>query len=214
MTDPPPTHDLTEPGITVEPHPGLGPAPDRDHFSTRRLVRWAVVLLAIVVGVVVCWHDNAYAHDGVVLTLHTDGRGAVWADVAWEDGHPVSESIAAALTAHSQAGTQVGPVALTALPGLGAVRYSGTLAAGRWRVVIDAAEPGTGTCTADFEVGTGAKPQSVTCERPPPFVAAPTPAAASGSGPGTRTFVFVGIGVAVLVAAGLALLMLRDRSPS
>jgi hypothetical protein len=208
MTDPQPAHAHTPSAVdSCEP----GPAPGAPRASGRRLLRWAIVLFAMVVGVVVCWHDNAYAHDGVVLTVHTDGQGSVWADVAWEDGHPVSESISAAITAHSQAGTRVGPIAMTALPGLGSVRYSGTLAAGRWRVVVDAAEPGTGTCTADFEIGKQASPQTVKCDRPPAYVAEPTPAK---SGSGSRTLTFVAIAAGILVIAGVAMLMARQRTTS
>lgn len=219
MTDPEPADSGTEPRSAeggTEPRSAVGsaeagPVPDTTGVPTRRLVRWAIVLLAMVLGVVVCWHDNAYAHDNVVLTLHTDGRGSVWADVTWEDGHPVSESIAAAITANSQAGTQIGPAAMTALPGSGAVRYSGTLAPGHWRVVVEAASPGTGTCTADFEIGKAATAQTVKCDKRPAAVAQPAPAK---TGSGSRTFIFVAVGIGIVLAAGLALLMARQRFPS
>jgi hypothetical protein len=204
----------------TEPHAAQGPAgpsPTDGHHrtATRRLVYWSAVLIAMIVGLVVCWHDTAHAHDGVVLTVHTDGRGSVWADVAWEDGHPVGEAIVAAMTAQSQAGRQVGPVSLTALAGEGTVRYKGTLAAGRWAVTVDAAAPGTGTCKAEFVVGTAGKPQSKKCDAPPAFIpdsaAAQAPPEGGGSG---RTLAFAAVGIGVVVAGGVGLLMLRERRSS
>ena len=210
----------------TEPHAAQGPAgaspadaqsPTESHHrtATRRLIYWSAVLIAMIIGLVVCWHDTAHAHDGVVLTVHTDGRGSVWADVAWEDGHPVGEAIVAAMTAQSQAGKQVGPVSLTALAGEGTVRYKGTLAAGRWSVTVDAAAPGTGTCKAEFVVGAAGQPQSKKCDAPPAFVSGPAAAPAPSEGGGSgRTLAFAAVGIGVVLAAGVGVLMLRERRSS
>jgi hypothetical protein len=181
-------------------------------LSTRRLIRWAAVVAAMVVGLLMCWYDTAHAHGSVIVTLHSDGRGSVWADLKWNDGHPVSENIAAAITARSRDGKRVGPVAMAGYPGEPTIRYEGTLAAGQWTVTVEAAEPATGICSADFAVGAGAQPNTVTCGGGRTIAAEPTQAAGSGGSSSGRTLMFAAIVAGVVVVAGLALLMVRDRS--
>jgi hypothetical protein len=185
------------------------PGPRVPHLA-RRLVRFAAVLAAMVVAVVACWHDHAYAHDTVQLTLHSDGRGSIWADVAWEDGHPVSETVAAAISARSQSGQSVGPLPMAPVSRAGTVVYEGTLPSGQWAVRVEAAAPGTGVCSGDFAVSNTGAPSTVTCGR---TTKAPAPVAAprTEDGSGGRTLLFAGIVVVVLVA-GAALLVARART--
>jgi hypothetical protein len=181
-------------------------------ISPRRLVSWAAVVCVIILAVVACWHDTAYAHGNVVLTLHSDGRGSVWADVAWEDGHPVAEPIAAAISGQSAAGGSLGPAAMRGTPGEATVRYEGTLAPGRWTVTVDAATPGPGTCTATFDVGPEAVEGSTTCAPPTPL---PGAAASGGDDVGEVTggvpWGVVAITAGVLLAAGVVLALTTRR---
>ena len=190
-------------------------------ISPRRLVRWTAVVCLMIFTVVACWHDTAYAHGGVVLTVHSDGRGSVWVDVAWEDGHPVTESVAAAFTARSAAGQGVGPAGMAGIPGGATVRYEGTLAPGDWTVTVDAAAPGPGTCTAAFTVGPAAEPVSTTCGKPTPTGHAPADDeagddAAGGQGPDSAgppvPWAPIVIATGVLLASAGALLVARRRA--
>ena len=176
-------------------------------LSTRRLVRWAAVLASITFAVVACWHDTAYAHGTVLLTLHTDGRGSVWADVAWQDGHPVSEPITGVITARSDSGEAVGPVAMVGTVGEPRVRYAGTLPPGRWQVTADAHTPGTGTCTAEFAVGPTEREQSIRCGTPVPTAA---PIRAAREEPASRApWILLGVVVVAVLAGGAARLLLK-----
>jgi hypothetical protein len=161
----------------------------------------------MIFAVVACWHDTAYAHDGVVLTVHSDGRGSVWADATWADGHPVGEPLVAAISGQSDAGQALGPAPLAA--GTPAARYEGTLEPGRWTVTVDAAAPGAGTCTAEFLVGPEATEQSATCGAPalPATTAHDAPA-----GDGSDRRVLLGIvGLALAAAVGVGALVARRR---
>jgi hypothetical protein len=176
-------------------------------ISPRRFVRWTAVIAVMIFVVVACWHDPAHSHAGVALTLHSDGRGSVWADVAWADGHPVGEPVAAAVTGRAADGTAVGPVAMAGTPGRATVRYEGTLPQGRWTVTVDAAAPAPGTCTAEFEVGPGAAEAVTRCGPP---AAGPAPVAARrDGGPPWPVVVVV---AAVLLAGGAALTLTRRPS--
>lgn len=106
------------------------------------LVRLAALTLAWAVVVCVGLAEPARAHDGVDVTVHTDGAGGVWATVTWADGHPVAEHITALVTATSPQGQRVGPEAMTAGAAAGTVSYAGTLAAGQWLVSVDVAPAG------------------------------------------------------------------------
>jgi hypothetical protein len=176
-------------------------------ISPRRFVRWAAVLAAMIFVVVACWHDPAYSHAGMALTLHSDGRGSVWADVAWADGHPVGEPVAAAVTGAAADGATIGPVAMAGTPGRATVRYEGTLPPGRWTVTVDAAAPAPGICTAEFEVGPGAAEAVNRCGPPP----APAPVAAPPAGDGGPPLPVVVVVAGVLLAGGAALTLTRRR---
>ena len=60
-------------------------------------------------------------------------------DVAWADGHPVTELIAGTIFAVGPGGAQVGPAALSRLQGSSTLVYEGALRPGSWQVTVDVA---------------------------------------------------------------------------
>jgi hypothetical protein len=172
-------------------------------------VRLSRVLgFAAVLAAVLGFPGTAVAHATVALTVNTDGRGSVSVDVAWSDGHLVTEPMAATMTAvPTTAGAAgVGPVALTRLPGRPTVVYSGTLPTGQWRVTVDTALPGIGHCEAVLRVDPAGAPASTRCG----VTASPTAAAARSST--TLPLVVAGLAAACAAAVLLALLVRRRRS--
>jgi hypothetical protein len=135
----------------------------------------AVAIVAAAVAV----PAPAQAHAGLTLVVNDDGRGNVSVDVAWADGHPVTEPIAGTLLGSGPGGAQAGPVSLTRLPGTSTVVYEGALAPGSWQVTVDVAIPAIGRCAAAVVVAAAkapAKPGTTRCaSSPPPAVAAATP---------------------------------------
>ena len=109
----------------------------------RRVLAAAVAGLA---AAAVALPAPAQAHAGLALTVNDDGRGNVSVDVAWADGHPVTEPIAGTLLATGA--EQVGPSALTRLPGTSTLVYGQPLPPGTWQVVVDVALPAIGRCAA------------------------------------------------------------------
>lgn len=168
-----------------------------------------VLGFAAVLAAVLGFPGTAVAHATVALTVNTDGRGSVSVDVAWSDGHPVTEPMAATMTAvPNTAGVAgVGPVALTRLPGRPTVVYSGTLPTGQWRVTVDTALPGIGHCEAVVRVDPAGAPASTRCG----VTASPTARAAASDRSPTRWLVAAGVAAA---AAGTILLALRLRRRS
>jgi hypothetical protein len=176
-----------------------------DYVRLSRVLGFAAVLAAVL-----GFPGTAAAHATVALTVNTDGRGSVSVDVAWSDGHPVTEPMAATMiatpvTATGAAG--VGPVALTRLPGQPTVVYSGTLAAGEWRVTVDTALPGVGHCEAVVRVDPAGTPASTPCG----VTASPTAQAAGSST--NVPLVVAGAAAACVTVALLAFLYVRRRSP-
>jgi hypothetical protein len=143
----------------------------------RRILTAAVAVLAAVVAM----PAPAQAHAALALVVNDDGRGSVSVDVAWADGHPVTEPIAGTLLGIGPGGAQVGPVPLTRLPGTSTVVYEGALRPGLWQVTVDVAMPAIGRCAAQVTVAAKAKPGTTRCAASPPAVVAqPAPAPASG----------------------------------
>lgn len=164
------------------------------------LVRLAALTLAWAVVVCVGLAEPARAHDGVDVTVHTDGAGGVWATVTWADGHPVAEHITALVTATSPQGQRVGPEAMTAGAAAGTVSYAGTLAAGQWLVSVDVALPAVGHCEADVPVDpTNPRVTQTRCLAPrsPTVAAAPTESSRGGVG----LVVAVPVGIIAAIAA-------------
>ena len=170
--------------------------------AVRRLLTAAVATLAAAVAV----PAPAQAHAGLTLVVNHDGRGSVSVDVAWADGHPVTEPIAGTLLGIGPAGSQVGPVPLARLPGTSTVIYEGALRPGSWQVTVDVALPAIGRCAAPVTVtaaDTPAKAGSTRCAAsPPPAAASPAPATDS-AWPVWLTVLVVVAGAAVVIA-GLA----------
>lgn len=144
----------------------------------------AVTAAALAVAVTV--PAPAQAHAGLGLVVNDDGRGNVSVDVAWADGHPVTEGIAGTLLAVRATGVQVGPAPLRRLPGTSTLVLPSTLPVGAWQVTVDVALPGIGRCEAPVTVpaaDTAARPGSTRCAPPPAAAEQPAPPAASPAWP-------------------------------
>jgi hypothetical protein len=177
----------------------------------RRVRGWLPAPLATVFLLLVTVAP-AQAHTGLVLTVNDDGRGSVSVDVAWADGHPVSEPMAGTLTAVSARGTQVGPAALTRLPDRPTVVYDGTLKPGTWQVTVDLAVPGIGHCAAEVQVAATARPGSTRCaDTPPPAAAAAGAEPASGGG---VSWPLLGVAAVIVLATSAAVVVGRRRVTS
>jgi hypothetical protein len=182
--------------------------------ATRRGLTTATSLLTALLAVL--WIATpAQAHEGVNVTLHTDGSGGVWGVVTYVDGHAVAGSINAIMLAVSpdDPNKRVGPVSLKTEESQtdGTVRYGGVLEPGRWTVSFDVASPGLASCSFTITaaaVGSAPAPAQQACAAS--FW--PTPAPES-SGAGTSAIVAVVAVGAVLLAVALFIAMRarRDR---
>ncbi len=149
------------------------------------MVRKVLLMTATAIAVAVTVPAPAQAHAGLALTVNDDGRGSVSVEVAWADGHPVTEGMAGTLIAVGPAGTQVGPAPLTRLPGASTLVLSDALPAGAWTVTVDVALPGIGRCAAPVTVVAAdatARPGTTRCapSAAPSAVAAAAPAPSGG----------------------------------
>jgi hypothetical protein len=179
---------------------------------TPRLAHLAALTLAWAVAMCVLVARPAQAHDGVDVTVHTDGAGGVWATVTWVDGHPVTERITALITATSAQGQRIGPEAMAAGATTGTVSYAGTLPGGVWAVSVDVALPAVGHCEADVTVDPASPTANRTqCLSPRP----PTPAAAppGSSGGAVWLVAAIPVGIAAVIAA-LAVWRRATRGPA
>jgi len=183
--------------------------------ATRRWLTTAVALLTAFVAVLGV-AAPAQAHEGVNVTLFTDGSGGVWGVVTYADGHPVAGSINAIMLAVSSddPNKRVGPVSLKTEDGQtdGMVRYGGVLEPGSWQVSFDVASPGLASCAFTITAvaaGSPPTPQQKACAAS--FW--PTPAPESSEGGGTSLVVAVVAVGAVLLAVALWIAMRarRDR---
>ena len=159
------------------------------------------VLMAVAAGMAaaaVALPGPAQAHAGLALTVNDDGHGNVSVDVAWADGHPVTETIAGTLMATGD--VQVGPAPLTRLPGTYTLVYPRPLPEGTWQVVVDVALPAIGRCAAPVTVGgAAAKPGTTRCIPSADPIVAP---------PSSDSFPWLPM-VGGASAAGVVLLLLR-----
>ncbi|MET7392192.1 hypothetical protein ABZS66_01660 [Dactylosporangium sp. NPDC005572] len=181
---------------------GSGPASWR-----RRAAAWFVAVIAATSAAVFGCADHAEAHDGVILTLHGDGRGSVWVTVAWQDGHPVTEAVGMTMLATSSAGGRVGPAGLQRKGD--ALTYPGTLAPGEWTVVAEMGTPAIGRCQGVLRVAAAdasAAPDQTMCA--PPVVAAPPPP------PPARSLAWIWYLVGVLVVTALVVWAFFRRRPA
>ncbi|MEV4517775.1 hypothetical protein AB0K00_53550 [Dactylosporangium sp. NPDC049525] len=156
--------------------------------------RGTAVAVALVAGMLFGTATPAAAHDGVILTLHGDGRGSVWVTAAWQDGHPVTEAVGITLLATTADGRREGPAGLRRNGD--ALTYAGTLGAGDWTVVAEMGTPAIGRCQGVLHVATDGAPQDIVCA-PPPAAATPPPAPAVKA---SYTWVWYALGVVALAA--------------
>ncbi|GAA3256423.1 hypothetical protein GCM10010532_106400 [Dactylosporangium siamense] len=164
-----------------------------------------MVAAALVAGVVFGTASPAAAHDGVILTLHGDGRGSVWVTATWQDGHPVTEAVGITLLATTADGRRQGPAGLRRNGD--ALTFAGTLDAGDWTVVAEMGTPAIGRCQGVLHVAADGAPQDIVCA-PPPAAATPPPAATAPKA--SYTWVWYALGVAAL--AGLAAWLFHRKS--
>ena len=134
---------------------GRRPVQVPDRAAGARRVTLAA-LLAAALGTVVALTGlaaSASAHGGdVVISLGTDGAGGISVNLTYKnDGHPVEESADVSVTAESDAGETVGPVALrSASEGVGwYVSDPGVLAEGHWLLTATMTEPAEATGSAE-----------------------------------------------------------------
>lgn len=152
----------------------------------------------------------AAAHDGVLPTVHHDGRGTVWITLAWADGHPISEPATALLSGHSTQGGSVAATALRPLPHDPAtLPLPGTLAPGDWTLTVDVAAPGVGYCAVSLRVARDGVPRTMPCALPETAAATQAPPAA---GRPTALPLIAGVLVALAVGA-LTWPLSRRRRP-
>lgn len=176
----------------------------------RTVRRWLLLGLLATVCVLLGTIAPAQAHTSLVLTVNHDGRGSISVDVAWADGHQVTEPMAGTLTAISAQGTQVGPAALTRLPDRPTVVYDGTLKPGTWQVTVDLALPGIGHCAVEVTVAATGTPGSMRCGGP---TSAPAVAETAPGGDGVPWPLF-GAATAIVLATAAAVVVARRRAVS
>jgi len=164
------------------------------------LLRRAAVLWVVVAGVLFVAPVRAGAHSAAVLTIHADGLGAVWVTAEWQDGHPITEPVAAAVTATSGAGQRVGPAALRrSAERPDALTLADRLGPGDWTVVAEMAAPTLGRCEATLRVAPAAAASETTHRCPVPVAAAPARPRSNSTRPAVLVVAFVAPLVAVLI---------------
>ncbi|MEV5897570.1 hypothetical protein [Nonomuraea fuscirosea] len=128
----------------------------------------------------------AHAHGGPIkLEVTGDGADNVNVLVTYKkDGHPVTEIVAATLTATSSDGRAFGPVPLrSAGEGQNLYRSAEPLPSGEWRVTVRATEPAKAKKTVKVKAGVVAAPVAATSAPGP--TAAPAPGSTTAPAPGT-----------------------------
>ncbi|MEV5559347.1 hypothetical protein AB0L44_37295 [Nonomuraea wenchangensis] len=128
----------------------------------------------------------AHAHGGPIkLEVTGDGADNVNVLVTYEkDGHPVTEIVAATLTATSSDGRAFGPVPLrSAGEGQNLYRSAEPLPSGEWRVTVRATEPAKAKKTVKVKAGVVGAPVAATSAPGP--TAAPAPGSTTAPAPGT-----------------------------
>ncbi|SEU47215.1 hypothetical protein [Nonomuraea wenchangensis] len=146
---------------------------------------YVLTLLLSWAGLVLC-APAAHAHGGPIkLEVTGDGADNVNVLVTYEkDGHPVTEIVAATLTATSSDGRAFGPVPLrSAGEGQNLYRSAEPLPSGEWRVTVRATEPAKAKKTVKVKAGVVAAPVAETSAPGP--TAAPAPGSTTAPAPGT-----------------------------
>ncbi|GIF74397.1 hypothetical protein [Asanoa siamensis] len=177
------------------------------------LRRAAGPLLAVVLALLL-WPAPALAHGGAKITVNHDGRGSVWVNVTYEDGHPAEGFVDATLTAKEADGTAVAPAKMVQSSAPGTLVYMSTLPAGKWAVTVEFGPPIARTCNAAFDVGTANNTQQSNCDAPTPLAASGNAAAGNAADDGGNGSAWLLIAIAVvggIVCVGLALALRRRR---
>ena len=177
------------------------------------LRRTAGLLLAAVLALLVWPSSPAAAHGGAKITVNHDGRGSVWVNVTYEDGHPAEDFVDATLTAKEADGTTVAPAKMVQSSAPGTLVYMSTLPAGEWNVTVEFGPPIARTCNAAFQVGTGNNTQQSNCDAPTPLAASAPAGAGDDGGNGSAWLLIAIAAVGGLICAVLAL-MIRSRRRS
>jgi hypothetical protein len=147
----------------------------------------------------------AVAHEGVQLTIHSDGTGTVWVTAAWADGHPVTEQTTALFNATSTTGEKAGPTGMRRPKGVerGMLQYPDQLRAGEWTVVVEMSSPALARCQAVVKVAAAGEAPVVTEVPCAVASSSPSDAAAPRSVPAIWYVGITALLVGVTVAAGL-----------
>ena len=167
-------------------------------------------LLLVAVLALLAWSSPAAAHGGAKITVNHDGRGSVWVNVTYEDGHPAEGFVDATLTAKETDGTTVAPAKMVQSSAPGTLVYMSTLPTGAWDVTVEFGPPIARTCNAAFQVGTANNTQQTNCDAPTPL-AASAPAGTGDGGDGTAWLLIAIAALGGLVCAVLALLIRSRR---
>ncbi|SNT65571.1 hypothetical protein SAMN05421812_12420 [Asanoa hainanensis] len=166
--------------------------------------RTAGLLIAAVISLL-AWPSAASAHGGAKITVNHDGRGSVWVNVTYEDGHPAEGFVDATLTAKEADGTTVAPAKMVQSSAPGTLVYMSTLPAGQWAVTVEFGPPIARTCNAAFQVGTANNTQQTNCDAPTPLAASAPAGSGDDGGNGTAWLLITIAAVGGLVCAVLAL---------
>jgi hypothetical protein len=161
----------------------------------------------------------ATAHGGpIVISVGTDGAGGITANLTYHnDGHPVEESADVTVTAVSDTGERVGPVALrSASEGVGwYVSDPGVLAEGHWTLTATMTTPAEATATAEVDVVPLPEPPAADTADPDDAADSAddgTAAADDGSDGGPATAVWVVLAVVLVAVGALGAAVARRRS--
>ncbi|AUG77441.1 hypothetical protein CFP65_2616 [Kitasatospora sp. MMS16-BH015] len=182
-------------------------------------------VLALTVLALLASAGPAVAHgDSVHLAVSNPAGGQPHTVATWEnDGDPVTEPLAATLTAVSPDGRRVGPWQLVHQPD-GSYATADLLPAGRWHLTVEAGFPALGRTETDLTVSaqltdpsTAFTPTATAAPTPTATPKTPTPTtAATAPGParqqrGATGWLVLAAGAAL---GAVALLVIRRRRRS
>lgn len=220
----------------MSPNDTLAPRPPRPAGTLCRGARAVRGALAAVLGATLVLLGAlgtavpASAHGGpIIISVGTDGAGGVTANLTYQnDGHPVEEAADVTVTAVSEGGEDVGPLALrSASEGVGwYVSDPGVLAEGHWTITATITTPDEATATAEVDVVPLPEPPAPdagaddaagtdagTDAAPAADGEAGTDAAAEdGAGSGTSATLRVVLALAVVAAGALGAVVARRRA--
>ncbi|WP_169950675.1 hypothetical protein [Microbispora sp. H11081] len=178
------------------------------------------VLTALLAGIALTLGaPAASAHGGAIkLEVTGDGDHNVNVVATWKkDGHPVTETVIATLTATSADGRTFGPVPLMSAPeGQSLYHSAEPLPSGEWKVTVKATEPAKASKTVTVKAGVvDTPPEAAATTLAPEKAAATGPLAtranAQDADDSAGMPLKIGIIVLVVAAAGAALVFVARR---